>query len=253
MLNDKPMKNETQNPKGEKIAKVMAHAGLCSRRDAEQWIADGRVVLNGSVLTDPAERVSNNDTIKVDGKIIGQKVPTRLFLYHKPVGLLTTHKDEHGRPTVFENLPKNLPRLISVGRLDLNSEGLLLLTTDGELSRYLELPATGWTRRYRVRVFGDLDEQALKDLEKGITVEGIHYGSIKVNIESRKGQNSWLSVSLKEGKNREIRRVMAALNLDVNRLIRQSYGPFQLGTMARGNVKEVYGEVLRQQIPGYFK
>ncbi len=239
--------------KGDRVAKIIAHAGLGSRRDVEGWILEGRVQVNGKTLDTPACLVTEDDSIKVDGKLIPRKSPTRFFCYHKPPNLVTTHKDELGRETVFDRLPKNLPRLISVGRLDLNSEGLLLLTTDGELSRYLELPATGWTRRYRVRVFGELDEKKLKDLEKGTTVEGIEYGPIQVKIESKKGINSWLIVSLKEGKNREIRRVMESLGLQVNRLIRQSYGPFQLGSLVRGNIKEIHTANLKEQIPGFFK
>lgn len=252
-LNHDEQNKKPNDKKGERIAKVIAHAGLCSRRDAEGWIAEGRVQVNGKVLDTPAFLVSDEDSIKVDGKLIPRKSPTRFFCYHKPPNLVTTHKDELGRETVFDKLPKNLPRLISVGRLDLNSEGLLLLTTDGELSRYLELPATGWTRRYKVRVFGELDEGKLKSLEKGTKVEGVEYGPIHVKVESSKGMNSWLIVSLKEGKNREIRRVMESLGLQVNRLIRQSYGPFQLGNLARGNIKEIHTQTLHEQIPGYFK
>ena len=239
--------------KGQRIAKVIAHAGLCSRRDAEGWIEQGRVALNGSVLDTPATLVTDKDDIVVDGKPLPKANATRLFLYHKPVGLVTTHKDELGRETVFDTLPKNLPRVISVGRLDLNSEGLLLLTTDGELSRYLELPSTGWSRRYRVRVFGDINKDKLDSLKGGIEVDGIKYGSIDVKIESDKGMNAWLIVTLKEGKNREIRRVMEAIDLKVNRLIRLSYGPFQLGRLARGNVKEIHREILENQMPGFFK
>lgn len=230
------------NQEGERIAKVMARAGVCSRRDAEKLIAEGRVVLNGQTLDTPATKVTNKDKIEVDGKPIQKAESTRLFLYHKPVGLLTTSRDERGRPTVFDDLPKHLPRLISVGRLDLNTEGLLLLTNDGEFSRYLELPSTGWKRTYRVRVFGNIDEGALDRLKKGITYEGVHYGSIDAEIENDKGQtsnNTWIRMTLTEGKNREIRNVMRALNLQVNRLIRLSYGPFELKDMKKSQVIEV--------------
>ena len=239
--------------KPERIAKRMARAGLCSRREAERWIEDGRVRVNGALLETPAHTVTDKDKIEVDGKLIGQSDATRLFLHHKPAGLVTSHKDEQGRATVFDKLPKELPRLISVGRLDLNTEGLLLLTNDGGLSRYLELPATGWSRRYRVRVYGRVDEDRLTRLAKGITVEGVRYKSIKAELESTQGGNSWLTITLREGKNREIRRVMEALGLKVNRLIRTDYGPFSLGKLERGAVIEVKPDVLKHQIAGYFK
>ena len=241
-MNEKP---------GQRIAKVMARAGLCSRRDAERWIEAGRVAVNGEVLTSPAYLVADDDEIKVDGKVLHAAERTRLWLYHKPVGLVTTHKDEQGRQTVFERLPSGLPRVVSVGRLDLNSEGLLLLTNDGGLSRYLELPSTGWSRKYRVRVMGDVDEAKLVALKDGVTVEGIKYQSIDAQLEKR-GVNSWISVVLHEGKNREIRRVMAHLGLQVNRLIRTDYGPFSLGNLDKGGVAEVEEVVLRAQIRGYF-
>lgn len=232
----------------------MARAGLCSRRDAERWIEEGRVQVNGKTLDTPAFKVSDSDTIVVDGKALPTKERTRVFMYHKPAGLVTTHKDEQGRPTVFESLPKDLPRVLSVGRLDLNSEGLLLLTNDGELSRYLELPTTGWSRRYRVRVLGNVSEKRLESLKKGITVDGVRYKSIKATLEDKKeGANQWISVTLHEGKNREIRRVMEALGLQVNRLIRLGYGPFELGKMPKGSVREVEDSVLRAQIKPFFK
>ena len=209
--------------------------------------------MNGALLETPAHTVTDKDKIEVDGKLIGQSDATRLFLHHKPAGLVTSHKDEQGRATVFDKLPKELPRLISVGRLDLNTEGLLLLTNDGGLSRYLELPATGWSRRYRVRVYGRVDEDRLTRLAKGITVEGVRYKSIKAELESTQGGNSWLTITLREGKNREIRRVMEALGLKVNRLIRTDYGPFSLGKLERGAVIEVKPDVLKHQIAGYFK
>lgn len=242
----------TKTSKGERIAKVMARAGLCSRRDAERWIEAGRVQVNGQFLRTPACLVSDDDDIVVDGKALPRAQGTRLFLYHKPVGLVTSHKDEQGRSTVFDHLPGHLPRVISVGRLDLNTEGLLLLTNDGGLSRYLELPSTGWKRRYRVRVHGRVDEEKLAGLKKGITIDGVRYKSIAAELEKR-GSNSWITMTLTEGKNREIRRVMEALGLTVNRLIRTSYGPFNLDKLEREKVLEVPTKVLKAQIAGYFK
>lgn len=245
------------NHKGERIAKRMARAGLCSRRDAEKWIEAGRVQVNGLTLASPACVVADSDKILVDGKPLKEEQPTRMFLYHKPPGLVTSHKDEKGRATIFSSLPSHLPRLISVGRLDLNTEGLLLLTNDGELSRYLELPATGWKRKYRVRVHGKVNKDKLSALKKGITIEGIHYKSIDAEIDDnaaeKVGTNTWLNVTLKEGKNREIRKVMEALGLQVTRLIRVSYGPFQLGKIKSQDVQEVKTDILKQQIKGYFK
>ena len=240
--------------KGERIAKRIARAGLCSRRDAERWIADGRVVVNGDVLETPAFLVNADDQIIVDGKALPGYTRTRLFLYHKSAGLVTTHKDEKGRKTVFEALPKDLPRVVSVGRLDLNTEGLLLLTNDGGLSRYLELPSTGWSRKYRVRVMGRVDAARLSALKDGITVEGLRYGSIEASLErEQSGANSWISITLREGKNREIRKVMEAIGLKVSRLIRVSYGPFSLGKIAVGDLQEIKEEVMKAQISGYFK
>jgi 23S rRNA pseudouridine2605 synthase len=234
--------------KGERVAKLMARAGLCSRRDAERWIAEGRVSLDGRVLDSPAVTATAESDLRVDGKPIPQKEPARLWRYHKPAGLVTTHRDEKGRPTVFERLPPELPRVISVGRLDLTSEGLLLLTNDGGLARALELPSRGWIRRYRVRVHGPVDAAKLKSLEKGLTLDGISYGAIRAAIERAQGSNAWLTMSLQEGKNREIRRVLGHLGLDVTRLIRIAYGPFQLGHLARGGVEEVPRRVLREQL-----
>ena len=232
----------------ERIAKRLARAGLCSRRDAERWIAEGRVSVDGKVLDSPALAVTDASDIRVDGKPIPEPEPPRLWRYHKPAGLVTTHKDERGRPTVFERLPPNLPRLISVGRLDLNSEGLLLLTKDGELARELELPARGWLRRYRVRVHGAVDAARLAALEKGLTIDGVAYGPIRAELDRTQGTNAWLTLSLREGKNREVRRVMEHLGLSVTRLIRIAYGPFQLGELERGQVDEVPRRVLREQL-----
>ena len=235
---------------GERIAKVMARAGLCSRRDAERWIADGRVAVDGKVLTTPAVVVEADARITVDGKPIPARESTRLFRYHKPPGLVTTHRDPQGRPTVFDALPAGLPRLISVGRLDLNSEGLLLLTNDGGLARRLELPSTGWARRYKVRVHGEVQPERLAALAKGITVDGLAYGPIRAALERQQGSNAWIAMALREGKNREVRRVFEHLGLQVTRLIRLSYGPFQLGNLPRGAVDEVPKKVLLEQLGG---
>jgi 23S rRNA pseudouridine2605 synthase len=240
---------ETSTPNGgERIAKVMARAGLCSRREAERWIAEGRVAVNARTLDSPALTVGENDVITVDGKPLPQRPQARLWRYHKPEGLVTTHRDPEGRPTVFERLPKELGRVISVGRLDIASEGLLLLTNSGTLARRLELPSTGWTRRYRVRVFGTVNEKGLAGLSKGITVDGVRYGPVQAGIDAASGSNTWLTLSLKEGKNREIRRVLEHLGLQVNRLIRVGYGPFQLGNLQRGEVEEVQRRVIRDQL-----
>lgn len=232
----------------ERIAKRLAALGVASRRGAEELIEQGRVQVNGQKLITPAFLVGPDDEIVVDGKKLASEKPlTRLWRYHKPVGLVTTAKDPQGRPTVFESLPKKLGRVISVGRLDLNSEGLLLLTNNGELSRHLELPSTGWKRTYRVRVHGTVDKAALAALQDGITYEGITYGPIEAMVEKeQRGSNTWLRVALHEGKNREIRQVMRAINLSVNRLIRQSYGPFDLGDLAIGDVDEVPTSTLRR-------
>ena len=240
-------KNEG-SPKAERIAKVMARAGLCSRREAERWIAAGRVVVDGKVLTTPAVTVSGKNVILVDGEALPPAAPARLWRYHKPTGLVTSHGDPQGRPTVFERLTGTLPRVVSVGRLDLNSEGLLLLSNDGELARRLELPSTGWTRRYRVRVHGTVNERKLKGLEKGVTVSGIKYGPIRAVLDKQNRANAWLTVSLEEGRNREIRKVMEHMGLEVNRLIRLAYGPFQLGNLKRGQTSKVTGKVLREQL-----
>ncbi|GGF16023.1 pseudouridine synthase [Aliidongia dinghuensis] len=234
--------------KGDRIAKVLARAGLCSRRDAERWIEEGRVAVDGQVLTTPAVVVTPGSIILVDGKPIKEPEPSRLWRYHKPAGLVTSHRDEKGRPTLFESLPPELGRVISVGRLDLNSEGLLLLTNDGELARKLELPATGWVRRYKVRVHGAVDPERFLPLAQGIVIDGVRYGEIKVEFERQKGSNAWVTVALTEGKNREIRRVFEHLGYVVTRLIRLSYGPFQLGLLPRGAIEEVPRRVLRDQL-----
>lgn len=237
----------------ERIAKVMARAGVCSRRDAERLIAEGRVKVNGHVLDTPAFLASASDDIRVDGKTIPQPEKTRLFLYHKPAGLVTTARDEQGRNTVFDDLPADMPRVVSVGRLDLNTEGLLLLTNDGGLSRYLELPATGWVRSYRVRAYGRPTDEDLKALADGISYEGIHYGPIDVVVDRGRGDNTWMTMKLTEGKNREIRNVTRAIGLQVNRLIRISYGPFELGDLDVGEVAEIKQSVLQKELAGYFK
>jgi 23S rRNA pseudouridine2605 synthase len=233
---------------GERIAKVVSRAGLASRRDAEEWIVQGRVTVNGRVINSPALDVTANDVITVDGKPLPPRERTRLFLFHKPRGLMTTHADPEGRPTVFDNLPEGLPRLISIGRLDFNTEGLLLLTNDGGLARALELPDTGWLRRYRVRAHGEVTQAQLDELKKGVEVDGVKYGSIDATLERDQGANVWLVFAIREGKNREVRNVMAHLGLEVNRLIRVSYGPFQLGELAEGEVEEVKTRVLRDQL-----
>lgn len=239
---------EAEAAKGERIAKRLARAGLCSRRDAERWIAEGRVAVDGKVLASPALTVTEASDIRVDGKPLPAAEPARLWRYHKPAGLVTTHRDEQGRPTVFDRLPPELPRVVSVGRLDLTSEGLLLLTNDGGLSRALELPARGWLRRYRVRVHGAVDLARLAALESGVTIDGMSYGPIRAVLDREQGSNAWLTISLHEGKNREVRRVMEHLGLSVSRLIRVAYGPFQLGDLPRGAIEEVPRKVLREQL-----
>jgi 23S rRNA pseudouridine2605 synthase len=234
----------------ERIAKLLARAGVCSRRDAERWIAEGRVSVDGHVLTTPALTVTAANDIRVDGVPLPAPDRPRLWRYHKPAGLVTTHRDEKGRPTVFDALPKELPRLISIGRLDLNSEGLLLLTNDGGLSRRLELPSTGWIRRYKVRVHGEVEPARLAGLENGITIDSVSYGPIRASLEREQGSNAWIAMALREGRNREVRRVLEHLDLQVTRLIRLAYGPFQLGNLARGTVAEVPKKVLAEQL-GY--
>lgn len=236
----------------ERLAKFMSHSGVCSRREAEEYIKQGRVTVNGEVVSTPAFNVEGTEKILFDGEKLPQKDKTRLWLYHKPSGLITTHKDEQGRETVFDHLPIGMPRVISVGRLDLNSEGLLLLTNNGELSRELELPQNAWSRRYRVRVHGKVDKQKLESLAKGVEVEGVAYGKVIAVIDSQNGSNAWLTVTLNEGKNREIRKLMKFIGLEVARLIRVSYGPFQLGSLKKGEVREVPQKVLKEQLGGRF-
>jgi 23S rRNA pseudouridine2605 synthase len=239
---------QIKTERGMRIARFLAASGVASRRAAEAMIAADRVTLNGVAVAHPATFVADGDVVRVDGRLVSAPDRVRLWRYHKPPGLVTTHADPQGRPTVFASLPADLGRVISVGRLDLASEGLLLLTNDGALARKLELPATGWKRRYRARVHGAVDERALAALKNGITVAGVRYGSIEAGLDVRKGANAWLSISLSEGKNREVRRVLAHLGLVVTRLIRVAYGPFQLGRLARGAAEEVAARVLREQI-----
>jgi 23S rRNA pseudouridine2605 synthase len=240
--------NNEQHKSGERVAKVIARAGLASRREAEAWIAAGRVAVNGTLIHTPACNVTAQDRVTVDGAPLPARERTRLFLYHKPRGLMTTHADPQGRPTIFEHLPENLPRLISVGRLDFNTEGLLLLTNDGALARILELPATGWLRRYRVRAHGKVNQAQLDQLRSGLTLSGVHYGAIEATIERVQGANLWLTFAIREGKNREVRNVLGHLGLDVTRLIRVSFGPFQLAELATGDVEEVRTRILREQL-----
>ncbi len=233
---------------GERIAKVIARAGLASRREAEAWIAAGRVSVNGAVISSPALNVTPSDRIAVDGSPLRARERTRLFLYHKPRGLVTTHSDPEGRDTIFRALPKDLPRLISVGRLDINTEGLLLLTNDGGLARVLELPATGWLRRYRVRALGRVQQDALDRLRGGITIDGTRYGPIEATLDRQQGANVWLTFVIREGKNREVRKVLEILGLKVNRLIRVAFGPFDLGNLDDGAVKEIETVELRAKL-----
>lgn len=238
-----------KTPAGDRIAKVLSRAGVASRRDAERMIAAGRVSVNGEVLSSPALNVTGRDRIEVDGKQIAEKEPERIWLYHKPVGRVTTHRDEKDRSTIFDDLPDDMPKhVLTVGRLDLNSEGLLLLTNDGEVKRKLELPSTGWVRKYKVRVNGRPTEDTFTPLRRGITVDGEKFAPMTISLDRQQGANAWLTVSLKEGKNREIRRAMAEIDLTVNRLIRVAYGPFQLGDLKAGEVDEVRRRVVRDQL-----
>jgi 23S rRNA pseudouridine2605 synthase len=237
----------------ERVAKRIARAGFCSRRDAERLIAEGRVAVDGEVLTSPAVTVTDANRVTVDGEPLPVAEQARLFRYHKPAGVLTAARDPEGRPTIYDRLPEDLPRLMPVGRLDMGSEGLLLLTNDGELKRRLELPATGWLRRYRVRVHGRIDESKLKALEAGIAIDGFAYGPIQATLDRVQGSNAWLTVAFREGKNREIRRVLEHFGWPVNRLIRLSFGPFQLGKLAVGEIEEVPSKVLREQLGAWLK
>lgn len=242
------MTDTDKTPAGDRIAKVLARSGVCSRREAERWIEAGRISVNGEVLTSPALNVTGKDVILVDGKPLPKKEPMRAWRYNKPRGLVTTHNDPEGRPTVFDNLPDDLPRVVSVGRLDINTEGLLLLTNDGELSRLLELPSTGWVRRYRVRVFGKVTQAELDRLKKGIVVEGVRYQATEAMMQRQANDNSWILIGLREGKNREVKRMMEHLGLKVSRLIRMSYGPFQLGNLPSGEVEEIQTRSLHEQL-----
>src|SRR5882757_2114201 len=234
---------------GDRLAKIIARAGLCSRRDAELWIKDGRVAVDGKVIRTPAFNVTAKDQVRVDGQPLAARQGTRVWLYHKPPGLVVTEKDPEGRATVFDTLERQgLPRVVSIGRLDINTEGLLLLTNDGGLKRVLELPATGWMRRYRVRAFGSITQQQLEALKDGLELDGVKYGPIEAVLEREQGSNVWLVVGLREGKNREVKNVLAALGLTVNRLIRVSFGPFQLNDLPIGGVEVVKARILREQL-----
>lgn len=233
---------------GDRIAKILARAGVASRREAERMIEAGRVRVNGAQITSPALNVTGSDQIEVDGKPIAAAEPPRVWLYHKPAGLVTTERDEKGRATVFASLPNDMPRVMSVGRLDLTSEGLLILTNDGALKRQMELPATGWLRRYRVRIHGTPSDADFEPLRQGITIDRVTYQPMQITLDRQQGRNAWVTVGLREGKNREIRRAMDAINMPVSRLIRISYGPFQLGNLKEGEVEELRPRVVRDQL-----
>ncbi len=235
-------------PQGDRLSKIIARAGICSRRDAEKLIDEGRVLLDGAIVTEQGVRATASQVVSVDGKPLNEPEPARLWRYHKPSGLVTTHRDPEGRMTVFNNLPKSLGRVVSVGRLDFNSEGLLLLTNDGELARKLELPAAGWTRKYRVRLFGKVTQADFDKLAMGVTVDGVSYGPVVADLERAKGMYAWASVSISEGKNREVKRLMESLGLKVARLIRIQFGPFHLGQLDEGQVEEILPKVWRAQI-----
>ena len=238
----------TEEPKEERIAKRMARSGLCSRRDAERWILAKRVMVDGIIIDTPALKVNSKSVIIVDGKAIPEKEEPRLWRYHKPTGQITTTRDVRGRITVFDNLPKDMPRVVSVGRLDYDSEGLLLLTNDGELARQLELPSTAWIRRYRVRVYGRPQPNQLDRLSRGVTIDGIKYGTIDIKLDKQGPSNAWLTIGLREGKNREVRKLMESIELKVMRLIRISFGPFQLGNLEAGKIEEVKPSSLKEQL-----
>ena len=238
----------TPSEKPERIAKGIARAGICSRREAEVYIADGRVKVNGVLLESPAFTVTKSDIIEVDNVRLSAAEPPRLWRYHKPRGLVVSNKDEKGRDTIFTKLPESLPRVISIGRLDIDSEGLLLLTNDGELARHLELPATGWTRKYRVRVYGRVEEAKLEEIAEGVNIDGVQYGPVLARLDTQKNSNAWLTIAIKEGRNREVRNIMEYLGYPVTRLLRLSYGPFLLGKLEAGQVEEVKPSVLAQQL-----
>jgi 23S rRNA pseudouridine2605 synthase len=239
---------DTDAQTGDRIAKVIARAGVCSRRDAERLIAEGRVAVNGEVATTPAIRIGPDQVVSIDGKPLTEPERSRLWRYHKPPGLVTTHRDPQGRGTVFNNLPKHLPRVVSVGRLDFNSEGLLLLTNDGALARQMELPAAGWTRKYRVRLFGKVVQADFEKLAEGVTIAGVKYGPVIADLERSRGMYSWASVSLTEGKNREVKRLMEFIGLKVARLIRVQFGPFHLGQLSEGAVEEIPAKIWREEL-----
>lgn len=243
-----PAKLDGLPPEGERIAKFLARAGVASRREAERLIEQGIVTVDGKVLTTPAFKVLPGMDVRVDGTRIKSKEPPRLWRYHKPSGLVTTHKDPQGRPTVFDAVADRLPRVISVGRLDLTTEGLLLLTNDGGLARQLELPANAWVRRYRIRAYGKIDQKALDALNEGVTIDGVVYKPVRATLDQSKGGNVWITASITEGKNREIRKVMDHLGLKVNRLIRTAFGPFQLGSLPEGAIEEVPSKQLKEQL-----
>ena len=236
---------EDQANKGERIAKIIARAGLASRRESEKLILDGKVKVNGKTISSPALNLSRDDVVEVDGKLLSPPEKTRIWMYHKPVGLISTSKDEKNRPTIFDKLPNEMPRVLSIGRLDLNSEGLLLLTNDGELKRRLELPSTGWLRSYRVRVKGRLNENMLEPLRRGISVDGTQFKPMQVSFDRQTGANAWLSIGLREGKNREIRKALSLLGISVNRLIRISFGDFELGKLRKGEIEEVRSSIVK--------
>lgn len=254
-MNAKHLKSSSTGPveelaKPERVAKVIARAGLCSRRDAERWIEMGRVNVNGKPLITAAMTVLPTDIVEVDGKPLPEREAARMWRYHKPAGLVVSHRDEKDRPSVFDKMPEDLPRVISIGRLDINTEGLLLLTNDGGLARLLELPATGWVRRYRVRANGKVAPEALEALKDGLQVDGVQYGPIDAKLDKQQGANVWLTIALREGKNREVKKICEHLGLKVARLIRTSFGPFQLGELARGAVVEISQKVLNEQVRG---